>query len=66
MDQSKQQDRFRLNNKQLKRRVQRRLIEGLFTLLGYLASKELKIKTAIGLFFGGLTGMVIAYLILPE
>ena len=66
MDQSKQQDRIQLNQALLKKRVQRRLIEGFFTLLGYLISKQAQINTAMGLFFGGLIGMIIAYLILPE
>ena len=66
MDQSKCSHRFRLNAKVPMVAIKRRLIEIAFSIFGYLIAKDTKQPPILGTLFGGLVGMIISYLLLPE
>lgn len=66
MDQPKCQYRFRLNDKVPMVAIKRRLIEIAFSIFGYLVATDTKQAPILGTLFGGLIGMMVSYLLLPE
>lgn len=65
MDQSKQQDCFLISRLPMMQ-IKRRIIETIFAIMGYLVIKKTSVPTIFGTLLGGLIGMIIAHLILPE
>lgn len=46
--------------------IKRRIIETSFAILGYLATRKTSVPDTYGVLLGGIIGMIIAQLILPE